>query len=195
MNGDGSEDWEGLLPFGELPSQESPPQGYLSNWNNKPVSWWNNGDNIPWASASDLWLSESVTDRVWRIMNLIEPLSEITFQDLKAVPKGRSTTRASLPPGQSAFRSRTGEPGRHVQDQWALHEAWQFKNMLFGSEPLPGDFNGDLEVSFSDFVLFTAQDGALDGRYHPEFDLVFDGAIDFNDFIAFIQLYGTRYCE
>ena len=144
--GDGSEEWAGFIPFAQLPAQSDPPQGYFVNWNNKPASWWDHGDSIPWAFANEL---DQIggTDRVAAIDNFIGPLSQVSFDNLKDVPRQigdhgtyqqaieLSTTAIFdeniLPPGQSGFISLAGQPSPHFADQWPLHMSGQFKDMEF----------------------------------------------------------------
>ncbi|MBI2930092.1 MAG: penicillin acylase family protein [Planctomycetes bacterium] len=40
QKGDGSMDWEGVLPFEEWPQAVDPPHGFFANWNNKPTRAW-----------------------------------------------------------------------------------------------------------------------------------------------------------
>lgn len=140
-NGDGSEEWGGLIPFEELPQADGSAQDYFVNWNNKPVSWWNNGDNIPWAGSS------SQTIRVTAMESFVGPIASFTFTNLKDVPRQISShgtyqqvvaftedgilDENIIPPGQSAFKNMDYEPSPHVDDQWPLHENWQFKDMEF----------------------------------------------------------------
>ena len=137
-NGDGSEEWGGIIPFAQLPQAEDPPQGHFVNWNNKPVSWWDNGDNVPWVGAYH---------PVLAIESYVAPISAVTFVDLKGTPQaigshgtyqqavefasGEIIDENIVPPGQSAFFDLAGNPSPHIADQWPLHVAWQFKDMLF----------------------------------------------------------------
>lgn len=41
-------DWRGFVPFSQMPSVENPASGLIANWNNKPASWWPNGDTPAW---------------------------------------------------------------------------------------------------------------------------------------------------
>ncbi len=54
------------------------------------------------------------------------------------------------------------------------------------------DFDGDLLVGFSDFVLFAASFGSEEGEagFEPRFDLDVDGLIWFADFLLFAELFG-----
>jgi penicillin amidase len=46
--GDGSAEWLGLLPRSALPLVIDPRQGWLANWNNKPVTGWANSSDGFW---------------------------------------------------------------------------------------------------------------------------------------------------
>ncbi|MCH7676444.1 penicillin acylase family protein [candidate division KSB1 bacterium] len=139
--GDGSEEWGGFIDFADLPSADGSEQDYFVNWNNKPVSWWNNGDNIPWAGSTNLTL------RVQSIEAFVGPITEFTFSNLKDVPRqiddhgtyqqvvqftnDEIIDENIVAPGQSAFVSASGKGSPHISDQWALYVDWQFKDMLF----------------------------------------------------------------
>ncbi|MHB8636872.1 MAG: penicillin acylase family protein [Fimbriimonadaceae bacterium] len=41
-------DWRGFIPPREMPHALNPKAGLFVNWNNKPVSWWPNGDTPAW---------------------------------------------------------------------------------------------------------------------------------------------------
>lgn len=41
-NGDGSSEWQGYIPYDQLPRSTNPAQGWLVSWNNKPRADWNN---------------------------------------------------------------------------------------------------------------------------------------------------------
>ena len=63
------------------------------------------------------------------------------------------------------------------------------------AERQPGDFNGDGEVGFPDFIMFSSAFGATeaDERYNTEFDIDENGEIGFSDFVSFASLFGTVY--
>ncbi|MCP4711211.1 MAG: hypothetical protein GY869_21535, partial [Planctomycetes bacterium] len=141
-NGDGSEEWQGFLEFVDLPQAANPDQGFFVNWNNKPVSWWNNGDNVPYHGDTNL------TIRVLEIDNYVRPIEDFTYQNLQDVPynindhgayqqaleisgSGFVNSRNIVPPGQSGFISLNGEYDPHFDDQWPLQLNWEFKPMLF----------------------------------------------------------------
>lgn len=41
-------DWLGMIPEDKMPAQLNPREGLITNWNNKPVSWWPNWDTPAW---------------------------------------------------------------------------------------------------------------------------------------------------
>lgn len=141
--GDGSQEWQGFLAFEELPRASGSDQDYFVNWNNKPAPWWNNGDNIPWSVA----FNPERTLRVLKVDAAINPVTRVTYDDLKSVPEKIDTTgtyqlaveiakkgfvhfQTILPPGESGFRSLLGF-SPHITDQWPLHEQFEFKQMPF----------------------------------------------------------------
>jgi acyl-homoserine lactone acylase PvdQ len=146
--GDGSEEWGGFIPFENLPQAANPAQGYFVNWNNTPVIWWDNGDNIAWGSPSAWADSTSATVRVKFIDEYVGPISGFTFQNLKDTPENitsHGTYQQAVemaaaeifdaniaPPGQSGFIDLSGVRSPHFSDQWPLHASWEFKDMLFG---------------------------------------------------------------
>ena len=54
------------------------------------------------------------------------------------------------------------------------------------------DFDGDGEVQFGDFLLFTVKFNTRqgDGEYEARYDLDSDGAVNFSDFLLFVGVFG-----
>jgi hypothetical protein len=139
--GDGSEEWGGFLEFANLPTSEDLTSGYFVNWNNKPIIWWDNGDNIPWVGSHP----------VLNIDDFVNSIGAFSYQNLKDVPQqinSHGTYQQAieftdteildeniLPPGQSGFIDLNGTPSIHCTDQWQLHLNWEFKDMEFGLSP------------------------------------------------------------
>ena len=71
--GTGEFDWQGFVPFEKLPQQVNPPQGFFANWNNKPASWWENGDLPRWGAIH----------HVKRIADLLASKPKISLDDLR----------------------------------------------------------------------------------------------------------------
>ncbi len=47
---DGKHNWLGIISKEKMPYVINPGSGYITNWNNKPVSWWPNMDTPVWGS-------------------------------------------------------------------------------------------------------------------------------------------------
>ena len=166
--GYGGEEWNGFLPFDALPQLVNPLQTYFVNWNNKPVYWWNNGDNVPYGSSTGY--SQNLTNRVNAVSSFVAPIPAFTYTNLKDVPYqigSHGTYQHAvefapdaiideniIPPGQSGYIDLTGTPSPHYADQWPLHLNWQFKDQLFGNLlTAEGDVNFDSLVDVLDVVL------------------------------------------
>ena len=65
-------DWKGEVPFDVMPHVINPSTGIVANWNNKPISWWPNGDTPVWG-------------RAFRNLSLLStiPSRKLTAQDLE----------------------------------------------------------------------------------------------------------------
>ena len=59
----------------------------------------------------------------------------------------------------------------------------------------PGDFDGDLDVDFADFLAFAGVFGlsSLDANYDARMDMNSDGAVNFADFLAFVGVFGRSF--
>ena len=59
----------------------------------------------------------------------------------------------------------------------------------------PGDFDGDLDVDFADFLAFVGVFGlsSSDVNYDTRMDMNSDGAVNFADFLAFVGVFGRTY--
>ena len=58
---------------------------------------------------------------------------------------------------------------------------------------ISGDFDGDLDVDFTDFLAFTGVFGlsSSDANYDARMDMNDDGVINFADFLIFVSIFGT----
>ncbi|MBL7998169.1 MAG: penicillin acylase family protein [Candidatus Kapabacteria bacterium] len=153
-SGDGSQEWKGFLEWNDLPKlQSNPKQGYLVNWNNKPVKWWTNGD-IGWKRGDGSTRDAMVLDTVLRVQ------PSVTFESMKATPQSaaarfpgnqpynhydRGTYQFVMEftsggtinndnifrPGQSGFISTSNVRSPHFSDLWDTFIAWKFKKQRF----------------------------------------------------------------
>lgn len=73
--GTGKEEWEGIVPFNELPQGRNPPEGFYANWNNKPQLNWSYAE----AEVGPMWGEGHI---VVRIQELLSADDEITFEDM-----------------------------------------------------------------------------------------------------------------
>ena len=142
LAGDGSQEWVGLTAFAQQPQSVNPAQGYFVNWNNKPVAWWNQGDNIPWAPGRG-----RAFNGVTALRDHLESVGKVSFEELQELtrvvrtnaiskeypgtyqqvvelaPTGEVTAENVIPPGQSGFVNVQGTPSANYADQWAFYES------------------------------------------------------------------------
>ncbi|MFW9818345.1 MAG: penicillin acylase family protein [Candidatus Thorarchaeota archaeon] len=76
--GTGQEEWVGVTGPEDMPICINPDQGWLSNWNNKPIANWPYGE-------SDRGWGEG--HRVKRIMDLLSSIDDITWEDMNEINK------------------------------------------------------------------------------------------------------------
>ncbi len=74
MKGDGTMDWEGLLPFGKWPQSVDPANGFFTNWNNKPARDW---EPTGWGKV--FWGQ--------RLADVITAKEKITFEEVQALAR------------------------------------------------------------------------------------------------------------
>jgi penicillin G amidase len=73
--GTGEKEWKGVLALEQIPQWINPRQGFLCNWNNKPVSYWNNGEAPVWGAIF----------RVHRITELLEARPKFNFEQIRDI--------------------------------------------------------------------------------------------------------------
>jgi len=72
--GTGEEEWVGVTGFAEMPRAINPSQGFMANWNNKPIANW------PYSEAD--W---GEGHRVKWIQELLAAGDDLTFEDMKRI--------------------------------------------------------------------------------------------------------------
>ncbi|MGB3544722.1 penicillin acylase family protein, partial [Rubrivirga sp.] len=175
LQGDGSQEWLGLTEFAQQPQSVNPSQGYFANWNNKPVAWWNQGDNVSWTDTPPDGRLR-VFDGVDFLKEHLEAAGQVSFEEIQELtrvirtnpdypeypatyqqviefsPNG-SYAENVIPPGQSGFIDVTGTPSDNFADQWALYQSSagegeiEMKPFTFlGARAVAQDAAPDLEV-------------------------------------------------
>ncbi|PCH76877.1 MAG: penicillin acylase [Flavobacteriaceae bacterium] len=82
--GDGTMEWEEILPFEKNPQVYNPESGYIANWNNAPEKNYNSPDMF--------WLQWSITDRNSILDNSIKSANKLSPTDVKELIKKASFT-------------------------------------------------------------------------------------------------------
>ncbi len=145
LAGDGTQEWVGLTEFAQQPQSVNPAQGYFTNWNNKPVAWWNQGDNVPWTATTPNRLR--YYDGVEFLKAHLEASAPVSFEDLQGLtrvvrtnpdyqeypatyqqvvefsPFGGSYAENLIPPGQSGFVNAAQDTSANFSDQWPLYQS------------------------------------------------------------------------
>ena len=76
MWGTGGQEWVGVTGFAEMPKCINPKQGWLANWNNKPIANWPYGESdVDWGEGH----------RVKRIMDLLAAGVKFSFEDMNGI--------------------------------------------------------------------------------------------------------------
>jgi penicillin amidase len=79
LDGTGSEEWQGVIPFAEMPHSRNPGQGWLASWNNKPMPGWQNSsaDFYLWGGAHRVNTFMNQAQEITRRTATVETLEEI----------------------------------------------------------------------------------------------------------------------
>ncbi len=87
-------DWDGFIPSAQMPRVRNPKNGLLTNWNNKPVAWWPNGDTPAWG-------------RVFRVdaLNRALPDGKLRTSDLEKAAWTIARTEAITPDFMRQFQA------------------------------------------------------------------------------------------
>ncbi len=116
--GTGEYEWRGFLPFASMPQIVNPRQGFLANWNSKPVVWWDHGDSPAWGE-------------IFRASRISERLAEkpvLTVDDVKSIlPDIGLNDPAAAPlkaPLLGAARNQPGELDAMARQAIAVLAAW-----------------------------------------------------------------------
>lgn len=104
--GTGEWEWEGFIPFADLPHMVNPAQGWLVNWNNQPAAGWENGDQSVWGPTQRVKLMSKRFKGLFRnggkasLSDVVDVLREVATIDGNAALVGRRMlARAGSPSG------------------------------------------------------------------------------------------------
>lgn len=117
--------WLGFVSSSNMPRTDNPDSGVITNWNNKPVAWWPNGDTPVWG-------------RLFRnqVLNQAIPEGKLTSFDLEkaAWTIARRETDTSLefqPWIRRAIQALPNtEPDRTALDQLAAFDGWNVEGSI-----------------------------------------------------------------
>ena len=80
--GDGSQEWQGMVPFSDMPHSVNPDQGYLANWNTKP--------------SSAHFLQQNSGDEYWGTIYRSEPIVKALQSKPKLSPQDLTAIEANI---------------------------------------------------------------------------------------------------
>jgi penicillin amidase len=87
LDGRGTMEWRGRLPSRRMPDVVNPPEGFITNWNNKPVAGWSAGEQ------GELW---GVVDRVQVFLDALDLArrtgQKLTLDDVEALMRRAATS-------------------------------------------------------------------------------------------------------
>ena len=137
LMGDGTQEWAGITGPGEMPTSINPEQGWLANWNNKPIAGW------PFAESDFHWGEGHRVQVLLNTMAAMAPAENLTTDHLNQInqvggyhhTEGMAFVSYVIDAAQ-AYLAGNGDP--QVAEALSYLAAWAT------AEPLP--------VSYADFV-------------------------------------------
>jgi len=116
-SGTGEKEWKGVLAPEQIPQWINPKQGFICNWNNKPVGYWNNGEAPVWGAIF----------RVHRITELLAARPKLNFEQIRdiTIDIGLNDPNANYlkPPLLKAISS-AGTTNEQWKQAYELLNAW-----------------------------------------------------------------------
>jgi penicillin amidase len=137
--GTGDFDWQGRVPWRAMPHAVNPSQGWLANWNNKPVAGWLDGDSTPWGAQTRVTMLQDQLRRAHRLTpaRLVHVIRHAAYLDARVkrfrpiiLASARGSTDPLVQAAAAALRAwdgmridRNGDgtydsPGEAILDQW-----------------------------------------------------------------------------
>jgi penicillin amidase len=93
--GDGTQQWQGFVPFSQMPHSINPAQGFLDNWNTKPSQqsfYQQNGGDEYWGT---IFRSQEISRLLAASTHIDVPYLEMIEQDIGTIDNGDNTRPAS----------------------------------------------------------------------------------------------------
>ncbi|MHA2284137.1 MAG: penicillin acylase family protein [Promethearchaeota archaeon] len=115
--GTGEEEWIGVTGFEEMPKAINPDQGFMANWNNKPIAGWTYSE-ADWGEGH----------RVKWIQELLETGDDFTFEDMNTINMEAGYNHIpgmSLLPSLEEAAGASADPD--VMDVYPYIEAWNHR--------------------------------------------------------------------
>ena len=116
-DGTGEKEWKGVLAPDRIPQWINPKQGFICNWNNKPVGYWNNGEAPVWGAIF----------RVQRISELLAARPKLNFEQIRdiTIDIGLNDTNADyLKPHLLKAIASVDSPNPLWKQIYAMLSAW-----------------------------------------------------------------------
>ena len=116
-SGTGEKEWKGVLAPEQIPQWINPKQGFICNWNNKPVGYWNNGEAPVWGAIF----------RVHRITELLAARPKLNFEQIRdiTIDIGLNDPNANyLKPHLLKAISSAGTTNEQWKQAYELLNAW-----------------------------------------------------------------------
>lgn len=112
--------WVGFIPAAQMPHVENPKEGVITNWNNKPSSWFPNGDTPAWGRLFRVDAINAALDR-----------RKLAVQDLEmaawTIARTEATTPSLMPLIKDALRDQSFSGAE--ADAWAYLKGYEGRTL------------------------------------------------------------------
>jgi acyl-homoserine lactone acylase PvdQ len=168
--GTGEWEWQGFVPFADLPHMVNPAQGWLVNWNNQPSAGWDNGDQSVWGPTQRVKLMAQ------RFKGLFRNGGKAELSDVVDVIRDVATIDGNAALLGPRMLRRAGSPSGTTRDALAAVAEW----IDGGSHRLDRDRNEKQDYG----IAVATWDKWYSRLVHAIFDDELKGAYDFTIPIA-----------
>lgn len=116
--GTGEWEWQGFVPFADLPKVINPAQGWIVNWNNQPSRGWANGDASMWGPT------QRVKLQVARMKGLFRGGQKASLSDIVDVIRSVATSDGNAVILGPRMLKLAGSPSGRTRDALAAAAEW-----------------------------------------------------------------------